>query len=1504
MKRMRRILAILGLFLIIGSNALAQQVVTVYFGGTGLKSDAYDALNTSWGNPELLAELHQDDNSVPILQGPFDYLITGTWDPQHTTDIVGPHSHHKYFVNGVGTSPESNPALVVYEFIYNLIDTIDPNLGKRTWANIVDEARRAIEREVYNDHQEDIVLNLVGYSRGCISAMMTARAAESWPFVTKVNILVYDPVSGGFDPIFWFGNNFHLGPKVNQYVGLYAEHERTYQFEPVVPLSESPTTKMLMVRVPGSHETMAGNIQKDGHFLTLFQFNNPDIDPDLDNVKDHSRVIAEQLLTSDAWGNVPLSIDNSIGTDGVDTSAEYATLVSDMWAQDFSEMYLAFAPLWGTYDGPYSLVGRDHHLRIVVPWPTNYHPRLVFVAPFRHLPEWLWPPPWFFPNAEQVYYVDGLMQIATADTWDTIQYFAGSPDPDITAPVPDKANIDIIAECPFTISTPPTATDNRDGRIFGTPLNVTLPFTWDVFNMPGAISWQYTDSSANFTIQNQNLFIVDASPPIPDLEELPVIIGIDSVTIAAPPTASDCEGMIEGTTTDPLTYNAVGDYTITWSYMDGRGNVSTQIQTVKVSPDFDTDLIADLLDNCPDISNHDQGDFDGDGIGDACDVCNDQDGTGDCANSLSQAAYWDFDQDTGAVAIDTTNNSNDGTIVGAVRGAAFIDDGLSLNGAGDYVEIPSSTSLGIGPEGTIALWAKMADWNTTVDNELINNGIVYTADNSFYLSMHYSLGLHFRYGGISQTGNTILTYPEGKNWEADSWHHLAVTWKKVGTRTYLHLYADGKVVASTSTELAISLPSSAWNIGRYITDTHQEWFGGLIDEAGVWNSALTAEYMSGIGSKMLGYSFNEGTGSTALDVTDKGNDGAIIGAVRNSGKVGSGLSFDGGDSVEIPASTSLGIGAEGTIALWARMADWNPAVDNELINNGIVYTEDNAVYLSVHHVVGLHFRYGGASQAGNITATYAPSKYWATNSWHHIAVTWERVGGTTYLKLYADGKLVASNSSSLLIKLPSPAWNIGKYLSDTHQEWFNGRMDEVGMWNRALPAGYISRFAGEIAHWSFDKGVGSIAYDATKKGNDGTIIDAARDTGIIGNGLSFDGDGDYVEAMMGIPEYNFTIVAWAKTDSPGGIFSVANGDPLVSTTYDRHLYVNATGNPCFRVWNTAVYNYDAWCANTIVNDNQWHQWVLVTETGVGQKAYIDGELVGTDPIDHSTDQESNRVFIGYSRDIGFFNGKIDEVGIWDRALSAVDVSKTYTKMADIDFDGILNQADNCQAVFNPGQDDSDFDGLGDACDVCPDDAGNDADNDGLCYLVDPCPLDVDNDVDGDGVCGDVDICPLGDDNVDTDFDGVPDACDICQGGDDNVDTDNDGRPDACDEPIADIKVNGSDSPMSITTAEIITLTLFMAGNGLTGTDVDWWIVAGTPFGYLYYDTNLAKWRPGLIPSAQGPLTDQVPVIPETLSGLPPGHYTFFFGVDTLMNGSMNLPRMYLDSVKVTVSPTP
>jgi hypothetical protein len=110
---------------------------------------------------------------------------------------------------------------------------------------------------------------------------------------------------------------------------------------------------------------------------------------------------------------------------------------------------------------------------------------------------------------------------------------------------------------------------------------------------------------------------------------------------------------------------------------------------------------------------------------------------------------------------------------------------------------------------------------------------------------------------------------------------------------------------------------------------------------------------------------------------------------------------------------------------------------------------------------------------------------------------------------------------------------------------------------------------------------------------------------------------------------------------------------------------------------------------------------------------------------------------------------------------------------DGDSDLAGDVCDNCPAVTNPGQEDVDADAVGDVCDACPLDPDNDADGDGRCANVDNCPDDFNpgqEDRDGDGMGN---VCDPDDDN-----DGLLDADEALLGADPlNPDTDGDGLSD-------------------------------------------------------------------------------------------------------------------------------
>ena len=171
---------------------------------------------------------------------------------------------------------------------------------------------------------------------------------------------------------------------------------------------------------------------------------------------------------------------------------------------------------------------------------------------------------------------------------------------DVTAPVADTATLaDVIAECELTSLTAPTATDACGGIVTVTN-DATLPI-----NTLGdtVVTWTYTDANGNSSTQVQTVTIQDTGVPAPVVTNLPDLTAECIVTATAPTATDGCAGLvINGTTSDPTTYSAVGTYVITWTYTGGNGNTSSQTQTVIVTdvtaPVADAANLADITAQC------------------------------------------------------------------------------------------------------------------------------------------------------------------------------------------------------------------------------------------------------------------------------------------------------------------------------------------------------------------------------------------------------------------------------------------------------------------------------------------------------------------------------------------------------------------------------------------------------------------------------------------------------------------------------------------------------------------------------------------------------------------------------------------------------------------------------------------------------------------------------------------------------------------------------------------
>ncbi len=121
-------------------------------------------------------------------------------------------------------------------------------------------------------------------------------------------------------------------------------------------------------------------------------------------------------------------------------------------------------------------------------------------------------------------------------------------------------------------------------------------------------------------------------------------------------------------------------------------------------------------------------------------------------------------------------------------------------------------------------------------------------------------------------------------------------------------------------------------------------------------------------------------------------------------------------------------------------------------------------------------------------------------------------------------------------------------------------------------------------------------------------------------------------------------------------------------------------------------------------------------------------------------------------------------------------------------------------------------------------------------------------------------------------------------------------------PQADIKANDSDAAIGVPRGAPLSLKISFTPETLGNTVLDWWLVKDDRTEFSSWAPN-GTWVSGLTPSYQGPAM----LLPLTQiyssNDLPVGSYTFYFGVDSIANGSLDIGSAVYDSVAVDVYTT-
>jgi len=320
-----------------------------------------------------------------------------------------------------------------------------------------------------------------------------------------------------------------------------------------------------------------------------------------------------------------------------------------------------------------------------------------------------------------------------------------------------------------------------------------------------------------------------------------------------------------------------------------------------------------------------------------------------------------------------------------------------------------------------------------------------------------------------------------------------------------------------------------------------------------------------------------------------------------------------------------------------------------------------------------------------------------TGEWVHLVATYEP--GTS-MRIYRNGALDTERTTGVpasIANTTAPLWIGPQYAADNDLYFFDGLIDEVAVYDYALSAGQVAGhfLAAQTApppptspqvmmHLPLDETTGTVATDATGRGNDGTLngagfsFDSSSAAGPIGTALDFNGssDGIYV-ANADLPSPTsgdaFTVTFWAQVadwDGQHGMFANYSLNDLqfslgLHDTQNGLVVGVDTGTNSQTADDQALFAFPSGVADgTTLTDGQFAHFAAVFDTSGPLMAigdlYINGVAQSEDGDSYWWFNDPGLFTIGrrdtsVSTDSVFLDGVLDDFAIFGRALSASEV---------------------------------------------------------------------------------------------------------------------------------------------------------------------------------------------------------------------------------------------------------
>ena len=229
--------------------------------------------------------------------------------------------------------------------------------------------------------------------------------------------------------------------------------------------------------------------------------------------------------------------------------------------------------------------------------------------------------------------------------------------------------------------------------------------------------------------------------------------------------------------------------------------------------------------------------------------------------------------------------------------------------------------------------------------------------------------------------------------------------------------------------------------------------------------------------------------------------------------------------------------------------------------------------------------------------------------------------------------------------------------------------------------------SGIVAYWNFDEGSGNTAYDSSGNGYNGILRGSAGWTeGVVGSAVKCNGRGNNVDAPhIAFNDRSSTVMLWFKLDKSPAYTHLFNQRASLTQSKTLHYVVKQID---YRL--RMGFYYNDLDGTTVIQSEKWYHVTFVYDLNLDRKyIYLDGEL-----DNHGASAGPYKAASGVTW-IGNCNGAIDEVRVFDYALSQAEVKSYYesdikeiiqeTSLNDGIKNSLLSKLDSYEKLWKKGQ---------------------------------------------------------------------------------------------------------------------------------------------------------------------------------------------------------------------------